>query len=83
MELNIFYNYAVHILIPENADIDEPELKYVGEKYQDKNELILHNTIMNARWKKITDSIKGFSTSSRTVRKFHVEILNSLPLLKK
>ena len=54
-----FYNYAVHILIPQNTEIGEPELNNFGDKSQDKNELILHNTIINTRWNQITNIIQG------------------------
>ena len=47
MDLNRFYNYAANIRIPENTESGEPELNNVGEKYQDNNELILHNNIIN------------------------------------
>ena len=60
MDLNRFYNYAAHILRPHNTESDETELNNVGEKPQDNNELILHNTIINARWNKIADTIQGF-----------------------
>ena len=55
MELNGFYNYAVHILRLQNTEIGEPELKNVGEKLKDDNELVLHNTIINARQNQISD----------------------------
>ena len=42
VELNGFYNYAVHILRPKNTESSKPYLKNVGKKYQDKNELIIH-----------------------------------------
>ena len=60
MELNIFYNYATHIPRPQNTVSGEPELNNVGDKPQDKNELIIHNTIINARWKQIADTSQGF-----------------------
>ena len=60
MELNGFYSYGVNILRPQNTESGEPELKNVGEKPQDNNELILHNTIINARWNKIYDMMQGF-----------------------
>ena len=47
MEITGIENYAVHILILKNTESGEPELKNIGEKYQDKNELILHKTIIN------------------------------------
>ena len=47
MELNVFYNYTVQILRPQSTESGEPELNNVGEKYQDNNELILHNNIIN------------------------------------
>ena len=62
MELNIVLKHAVHILRPQNTESGEPELNNVGEKYQDKNELICHNTIINARWNQINDMIQGFFT---------------------
>ena len=62
MDLNVFYNFSVHILRPQNAESGEPELNNVGEKYQDKNELICHNTIINARWNQINDMIQGVFT---------------------
>ena len=49
MELNWFYKYALHILIPQNTESGEPELKNVGEKFQDNNE----------RWNQINDMIQG------------------------
>ena len=49
------YKYAVHILIPQSTEIGEPELKNIEEKPKEKNELILHNTIINARWNQIID----------------------------
>ena len=60
MELKGFYKYAVHILIPQNTESGEPGLNNVGEKSQDKNELIIQNTIINARWNKIYDMMQGF-----------------------
>ena len=66
MELNIFYSYAGHILIPQNNDIGEPELKNkIGENPQDKNDIILHNTITNARWNPITDMIQKLNPLSQ------------------
>ena len=49
MELNIFYNYAVHIPRPQNNESGEPELKNIGEKPQDKNEITIYNITINAR----------------------------------
>ena len=60
MDLNGLYNYAAHILRPQNTKSGEPELKNVREKSQDKNELILYNSIINARWNQISDMIQGF-----------------------
>ena len=59
VKLNIFYNYAVQILKPQNNESGEPEFKNFEEKSQDNNELIIHNTIINARQKQITDMIWG------------------------
>ena len=49
VELNIFYNYALNILRPQSTEGGEPELKNIEEKPQEKNELIIYNTIVNAR----------------------------------
>ena len=49
VELNGFYNCYVHILRPKITESGEPALNNVVEKYQDKHELILHYTIINAR----------------------------------
>ena len=59
MELNGFYNYVVHILIMQNIGIGESELKNVGEKYQNKKELILHNNIISVRLNQNTYIIQG------------------------
>ena len=48
-DINGFYNYAVQILRPQNAESGETEVNNVVEKSQDKNQVILHNTIINAR----------------------------------
>ena len=60
MDPNGFYNYAAHILKPQNTGSGEPELKNIGEKYQNKNEFIIHNTIINLRWNQICDTSQGF-----------------------
>ena len=61
LEINIFYKYDAQILRPQNTEIGELELKNVGEKYQDNNELILQNTIINKLWNQIDDMIQGFA----------------------
>ena len=60
MEFNGFYNYAVHILGPQNTESGEPVLKNVGDKPQDKNELVLNKTIIYVRLNQINDTIQGF-----------------------
>ena len=50
MDLNGFYNYSMHILRPKQYESGEPELNNVGDKSQDMNEPILHNTIINEIW---------------------------------
>ena len=69
MDLNGFYNYAVHILRPQNTKSGEPGLNNAGEKAKDKNDIILHNNFINARWNQITD----LTPSYRKVRKFHLD----------
>ena len=53
-----FDNYDVNVLRPQNNESGEQEIKKVGDKYQDKNELILHNNLINVIWNKITDMIQ-------------------------
>ena len=50
-----FDNHAVHVLIPRNNKSGKPYLKKIGDKFQDKNELILRNALIYARWNKILD----------------------------
>ena len=50
----------MHTLGPQNTESREPETKNTGEKSQNKNELILHNNLINLRWKLITNMIKEF-----------------------
>ena len=49
VEMNVFENYAFPILIPQNNKSGEPELNKIGEKCQDKNGFILHNTLSDLR----------------------------------
>ena len=60
MKLNGFYNYADHILRPQNTESGEPELNNVGDKSQDNNDIIIHNTIINTIWNQIDYMIQGF-----------------------
>ena len=60
MDINGFYNYAVHIIRPKYTEIGEPELKNSRNKYQDNNELIIHNTIINSRLNQIPYMIQRF-----------------------
>ena len=60
MGLNGFYNYAAHILRPQNTESGDLELNNVGEKYQDNNDLIINNTFINLGQNQITDMMQGF-----------------------
>ena len=82
VDFNTFYNYAAHILRPQNTESGEPELNNVGEKSQDKNELIFHNTIINAIWNQITDTMQGFYHSYRKVIKCHLDKFQPSPFLR-
>ena len=64
VELNRFYKYDVHILGSQNAESGESELK---------NVVIIYDTIINARWNQVDDMIQGYTPSSRTVRKYHLD----------
>ena len=59
MEFNGFYNYDVHIQRPQNNESGEPELKNVGEKFQDNNDIIIHKNIINPRLNQSTDMVQG------------------------
>ena len=60
MDINVFDNYGVHALTPQNTESGEPVIKYIGDKFQDSNESILHNDIINSKWDQISDMIKKF-----------------------
>ena len=47
--LNGFDNYSVNVLRPQNTESVKPELNDIGVKYLDKNELMLHNSLNDAR----------------------------------
>ena len=49
MDVNIFDNYAVHVLIPQNTVSGELELKKIGMKFKDKIQFALHNNLINAK----------------------------------
>ena len=57
MDINGFDNYSVHILRPQNTESDELQLNLIGDKYQDKNDFILHNNLSDAILNQITDMI--------------------------
>ena len=80
MELNVLYNYAVLTLRPQNTEIGQPELNNSGEKYQDKNELILHNPIINAILNQINDMIQGFVPFLQYVLKISLGKISTLSL---
>ena len=58
MEFIGFDNYSVHLLIPQNNESDKTELKKIGDKSQDNNEIIFHNDFRNIRLNKIIDLIE-------------------------
>ena len=51
MYLNGFDNYSVHVLIPKNTERNEPEINNIGDKFQDNNDLIIHNNLRNTKGK--------------------------------
>ena len=60
MELDGFTTHFVHILRPQNTESVEPESKNFGGKPQDKNDIILQNTIINERQNQINYMMQGF-----------------------
>ena len=70
--INVFYNYDVHILRPQNTKSGEPYIENIGDKFK----LVLHNDISNERWDQITDMIhKCYPPSSEIVRQCHLGTL--------
>ena len=49
MDLNLFDNYDAHVLIPQNTESGELELKKIGMKFKYKIQFTLHNDIINAK----------------------------------
>ena len=49
MDLNRFDNYDVHVLIPQNTENGELELKKIGMKFKDKIQFALHNNLINEK----------------------------------
>ena len=47
LEINVFDNYAVHILRPQNTESGKPEKKDIRDKFHDKDDLIILNYIIN------------------------------------
>ena len=80
MDINVFYHYAAHILIPQHSESGEPELNDIGEKPQDKNDLILHNTIINSRWNQITGMMQGFVTLFQDIYTMSLGWISTLSL---
>ena len=58
VELNLFQNYYVHILIPPNIETGEPVLKIIHDKFQYKDNLILNNSLSDEKLNQIPDMIK-------------------------
>ena len=44
-----FNNYALHALRPHIFESGESEIKNIGEKFQHKNESVLHKDLRNAK----------------------------------
>ena len=80
VDINGLYNYAAHILRPQNTESGEPELNNIGEKSQDKNELILHNIIIKSVWKQITNMMQGFVPIFQDSYKMSLEWISTLSL---
>ena len=53
-------DYDVHVLIPQNNESGELEINNIGDHFQDNNEFILHNGLINERGNLITDIIQNF-----------------------
>ena len=80
MEFIRLYKYAVQILGPQNTESGEPELKNVGDKYQDKTELIIHETIINAGWNQVTNMIQWFAPLFQDSQKMSLVCISTLSL---
>ena len=49
VELNIFENYDVHVIIPQNNESGKLDQKNIGSNYQNNYEIILNKTISDTR----------------------------------
>ena len=49
MEINLFDNYNVQVLRPKNTESGEPEINNIGWNFQESNDFIIHNNIINVR----------------------------------
>ena len=59
VDINRFDNYVMNILIPWNTKGGKPDLKNIGDKYQDNNEFILYTALSDAILNQIIDIIEG------------------------
>ena len=50
----------MHVLRPKNTESGEQEVKNIGDKSQDNNELILQNVFRNERVNQNIDMIQEF-----------------------
>ena len=83
MELNIFENYYVHFLRQQNAESGELEPKDIGDKFQEKNEFILHNDLSDLRWKQIDDMMeKSYFPNVGKLDNINWMHYNNLPFLE-
>ena len=58
MNLDRYDNYDLQILGPQHTESGEPEIKKIGDKFQDNNEFVLHNDLKSSRVNQITDMIQ-------------------------
>ena len=78
------HNGAQHILYlccpypkTTNTESGEPGLNNGGGKFQYKNELIIHNIIINEIWNQIYDMIQVLPPFSKTVIRYHLDLFKS------
>ena len=58
VSLNLFENYAMHILIPPSIETGEPELNMIDDLKKYKYNCILNNLLGNSKWSQFPDVIK-------------------------
>ena len=58
VDFNVFENYNMHVMKPQNIENGEIEQNMISDKYQYKDNLFLNNSIGDIKWNQINDAIR-------------------------